>query len=238
MVTALEFKSEYDLGISQTGKFYVDKENNVIESIKNVPIVIENNIYNLDYIKSNMNKLKYSCHVAFIDIDKANVEFIKSLNKMGVAVFLRMTINENNMEIVMDLNDETVPYDVRGCIDRYILVDNTKSMTFDKLLKIKEFVGETLGVSVDDIGVCGSPFSFGDNACLCAVWARRIMAKYISNTEVALPSANHECMEECGCIRKVVITDNICAPKSNKSTNSSGDRVREVKGVNNIRGLF
>lgn len=238
MVTALEFNSEYELGVSNTGKFFIDKENGVAESIKNVPVVIYNNIYNLEYIKSNMDKFKYSCHIAFIDLKTIQWNIIRKMNSMGIAVFLRIDINEIDGSIGIDLRVDDFPTEYSLYFDRYVLVDNTKSMTFEKLMELKGIVAQTFRIPVEEVGVCGSPFSFGDSACLCATWARRVMAKYVSNTEVALPSAHHECMEECGCIRKIAINNNICAPTSNKKSVSSGSKIKEVKGVSNIRGLF
>ena len=244
MVVSVEFKGENKLGVNANGKFFVDTESNKIESIKNVPIVSYKKVNDIEFIKRNMEKFNLSCHVAFIDWDEANEKFIKELKDIGVAVFIRILLVESNGEILVSCPVE--PFENWELIDRVVLVDGTTSMQITTLNDIKKSMATRTRKSANDIGVCGSPFSFGEDACLCAIWARKLMAKYTANTEVALPSANHECMEECGCIRKIVITSDVEAPAvkesavKSKSISNDEDKTlkKVVKGVGFIRGRF
>ena len=130
-------------------------------------------------------------------------------------------------------------------IDRIMLKDNT--ITMDTLASIRmkknvyELFGEQLegGKDYKDIGICQSPLSFSDgNACLTAIRARELSAKYSNDEELALPSANHECMNTCGCIRYMVIdkdikNDNIkVVPKEKKTSNNTNKpSKKKVKGM-------
>jgi hypothetical protein len=74
------------------------------------------------------------------------------------------------------------------------------------------------------MGICSSPLSFDDMACLTAVKAREIMSRYSTTTDVALPSANHQSMNCCGCIRYVTVTEDIPAPSDGKQKQASGNK--------------
>lgn len=244
MITAVEFKGKYNLGVNSSEKFFYSKEENKSEHIKNIPIVIynfEKEELDLQFISEQMKKFKYSCHVAFLnqmEIGDDIYELSMKLREMGVAVFVFYDIVRRADGSIGVIGDKlNVP------MDRLVLKDKTDDMQITELNTLKREVSKISGQAINDIGVCSSPFSFGENACLCAVWARRIMAKYTSNTEVALPSANHECMEECGCIRKIYITEDVEAPavtvkESTKKDTGKEPKQKIVKGVSNIRGMF
>lgn len=244
MITAVEFKGKYNLGVNSSEKFFYDKEENKSEHIKNIPIVIynfEKEELDLEFIREQMKRFKYSCHVAFLTQEEVgdNIYALSmELKEMGVAVFVFYDIFRKEDGSIGVTGDKfNVP------MDRLVLRDKTNDMQITELNALKRAVSKISGQPLNDIGVCSSPFSFGENACLCAIWARRIMAKYTSNTEVALPSANHECMEECGCIRKIYITEDVEAPavtvkESTKKDTEKEPKQKIVKGVSNIRGMF
>lgn len=244
MVIALEFKEKHNVGVNSDGKFYLDKENNSIESIKNVPMVIYNNFDNEEFIRENMDKFKYSCHVAFLNIGNACNEDVEMLNKLGVGIIVRFRVTQENESDIPKLFIEDSDIDF-SMVDRVVIIDDTINMQVQQLENIKKYLAQRTGHKREDIGVCCSPFSFGENACLCAIWARKLMAKYTANTDVALPSANHEDMEECSCIRKKIILSDVEAPHNTSSKSSNGDKVsnkesktKTLKGVSNIRGMF
>jgi hypothetical protein len=70
--------------------------------------------------------------------------------------------------------------------------------------------------SEEMFGVCSSPLSFSELACLTAVKARELMSVYSTIADVALPSANHQCMNCCGCIRYLTVTADTEAPADAK----------------------
>ena len=94
MITAVEFKGKYNLGVNSSEKFFYDKEENKSEHIKNIPIVIynfEKDELDLDFIREQMKKFKYSCHVAFLtqaEVGDNIYALSMELKEMGVAVFV------------------------------------------------------------------------------------------------------------------------------------------------------
>jgi hypothetical protein len=242
MVVSLEFKSRHSVGVNTNEKYKLIKgDKETVESIKNIPMVIYNGFFDREFIIENIDKFKYSCHVLMLDYDDINDDIILEANKIGVGVIVRVPVLQEGEEIKLCVMYKSLDW---SRVDRVVVLDKTSTMQITHLNDIKNELSKVTGHSKNDIGVCGSPFSFGESACLCAVWARRIMAKYISNTEVALPSANHEDMEECGCIRKIVITSDIDAPVVKSASSNGGSasnkesKPKVVRGVSNIRGLF
>ena len=62
------------------------------------------------------------------------------------------------------------------------------------------------------------------------------MGKYSAVADVALPTANHQCMNCCGCIRYIVIDSDTVAPietaSKQKATKAKTENSGETKKVN------
>ena len=95
-----------------------------------------------------------------------------------------------------------------------MLVDKTTNLDMVNAKKIISKLAKELTVKQEDIGICSSPLCMnGELACLTSLKARELAAIYSSNTEVALPSANHQCMNCCGCMRFFDINSDTVAPE-------------------------
>lgn len=249
MVTGIEFVSPVNVKVNANGKFYLDHAETNAESIKSIPVVMYNNFIDFEFIRTNMSKFKLSCHVVLVDHTGITEDARVALNELGVAVIVRVPLSE--ISLTEELSKSNVSYYL---CDRVVILDNQSNTSPFKIAEVKESLSKLINVAQMDIGVCGSPFSYGNDACLNAIWCRRLMAKYTANTEVALPSANHESMECCGCIRRVVIDTDRKEPEIKRGgfqkkeetvlVDEDGNvivpevKVKPVKGVNNIRGMF
>ena len=248
MVTGIEFVKPVNVSVNSNGKFYLDHAETNAESIKSIPVVVYSNLVNLEFIRQNITKFKLSCHVVLVDHTNITEELREELNKMGVAVVVRVPLED--CSLAETLTKSNVNYFL---CDRVVLLDRKLNTSPFEITAFKEELAQLVNVPSLDIGVCGSPFSFGENACLNAIWCRRLMAKYTSNTEVALPSANHESMECCGCIRRIIIDTDRKAPevklrgfqKKEKTESENAEdgstkeeKPKQLRGVGNIRGMF
>ena len=93
---------------------------------------------------------------------------------------------------------------------------NLRLVLFAK--KIIKHTAKTLSVAENKVGICSSPLCMQDNlACLTAVTARELAAVYATAKDLVSPSANHQDMNTCGCIRYMVINSDIEAPADTKS---------------------
>ena len=103
--------------------------------------------------------------------------------------------------------------------DRLMIKDKSTTLSLVTLRPIMKEIVSTLNIKENKVGVCSSPLSFGDLACLTAVNARDLMSRYSKVSDVALPSANHQCMNCCGCIRYIVVDCDIDSVADSKTSN-------------------
>jgi len=238
MITSLVLKGKYTIGMNSQKKILV--EDNILSVEKDIPFVrYRFESYDqeaFDYIANMMKQFAMSTHLIEINLDENSATTLNYLNNNGfnMAKYIYIDVTDadvekgelnaekmNQIAFVKDLN-----------VDRYMLRD--KSRTLD-LVHVKQFVKQIKSMyNIDSnmIGVCSSPLSFGDLACLTAVKARELMSIYSTVADVALPSANHQCMNCCGCIRYKVIENNLSAPAEGgikKSHNKSKDNTGETQ---------
>jgi hypothetical protein len=116
--------------------------------------------------------------------------------------------------------------------DRVMLIDKTSFMDMAGARKIMKQTAKTLNIQEKNVGICSSPLCMTDNlACLTAVTARELAAIYATSSGVTSPSANHQDMNCCGCMRFFVVNSDIVAPldKGTKTKKSSSGTEGSVK---------
>ena len=238
MVTSIVLTGRHTLNINSFNKLKAG--DNIISIEKDIPFVrYRFGVYtdaDFQYIISTMDKLKYSTHLIELNLDTntaTNLEWLKN-NITNIARFIYIDVTDEDvtrgglttdtLNLLMDI----VQYNV----DRVMLKDKSTKLDIVTAKKIIDALSKQTGIKRDNFGVCSSPLSFGDMCCLTAVRAREIMAVYSLIADVALPTANHQCMNRCGCIRYIVIdsdTDIISESKANAKKESKSKQSKSTK---------
>lgn len=238
MVTSIVLTGRYTLNINSFNKLKAG--DNIISIEKDIPFVrYRFGVYtdvDFQYIISTMDKLKYSTHLIEINLNTntvTNLEWIKN-NIANIARFIYIDVTDEDVARgglttdTLNLLMGIVQYNV----DRVMLKDKSTKLDIVTAKKIIDALSKQTGIKRDNFGVCSSPLSFGDMCCLTAVRAREIMAVYSLIADVALPTANHQCMNRCGCIRYIVIdsdTDVISESKANLKKESKSKQSKSTK---------
>lgn len=212
MITSLRIHDTYDIKVNTQSKFKVG--DNVLSADKDIPFVR----YHFDkytdseilYIKGMKTKFSKSTHLAEVMLNENTCDVLGMLNEIeNVAKYVYYNISEETVQACGFADNETAMFKnisiMKSSIDRIMLKDKSSSLDLVTARKIIKQVSTLTGVHEDNIGICSSPISFGELACLTAVRARELMSKYSTISDVALPSANHQCMNCCGCIRYIDI---------------------------------
>ena len=164
------------------------------------------------YIRDMMGKFDTSCHLAELSLTENIGEVINTLKtELGqVAIYIYVPISNNEVENGFDTKTlATLKFLNRSEIDRVMIKDNSTNLFSTSLEKLKAQIKEESNIPVGMIGVCSSPLSFEEECCLTAVKARELLAKYVDCDTPALPTANHQSMNRCGCIRYFVVNTDI-----------------------------
>lgn len=241
MISNLVLTGMYKIGVLD-GKYLLNGEKT---SIKDVPFIR----YRFDnygeeeiaYIKDMQSKFKYSVHLAEVKLseDTANTMYNIKNNIDRIAIFVYIPVTDDTIHNGFS---STTLCCIEGLkdtpFDRVMLKDNSTLMDTISATKLKKSVAGLIGQRENQIGICSSPLSFCGEACLTAIQARDLIALYSNTDECKIPSANHECMNTCGCIRHTVVNSDINAPvaKTNKGNSkgkkaSSGNRGNTLKKV-------
>jgi len=215
----------HTIGIDSNGWFKVGTKK---VNIKEVPFVrYRFESYDeeeFEYIKSMFDKFKFSTHLAEVDIKEGFDEQVRKLNDIfeNLAIFLYMPVYDNHVESC-EMTDADIELlekiDDDMIYDRIMLKDLSDSLHSVSANKLKNSIAEVTGFSASEMGICNSPLSFGNDACLTALRARTLASMYDHAEDCALPSANHESMNCCGCIKYFKVEADIEAPVS-KGTKS------------------
>lgn len=242
MITNLLITGEHKIKLGKSQKLAFGDSK---VSVKEIPLVrfrpseiTENTV---DYFYELKEKFKYSCHILELEVSEYALNVLKVLadKEDFNIVFLFVPVTDKELEVgiqedVLDLVNKCIDtYD----IERLIIKDNTSMMHSIQYNELKSQITNATGggESKHWIGICGSPMSFGDEACLTAVIAREIMANYGENDEYALPSSKHESMNECGCIRHMVIERDVTSvveigkSKNDKTIKGTGNKGNGIK---------
>lgn len=256
MVTSIVLTGRYNIGISETNK--IKTPDNITIDVKDIPFVrYRFDSYNQDDIDFILNnKKQFSCvHLVEITLDENTPELLDDITNADEMIGKLVYVNVTDTEVNNGLSDETLDM-LRNIedhdYDRIIIRDKSTSLHSVALTRIKNQIKQTIDIGVDEIGVCGGACCFMDgNACLTAVRARELLAKYSEKDDMVVPSANHEgkldtidiensCTNHCGCIRYHIYNSDMPAPtsrshkssdKSNKEKKLSGKKEGTKKAV-------
>lgn len=209
MIVNLLITGKHTININENGIIKIgDKLINVDKDIPIVRYRFENyGESEIEYIKSLMKKMSRATHLAEVPLRDNTSDILKELPTMAKFVYSEISddeatnvkLNSTKEELISRLREN------KGLIDRVVFKDKTSTMDTVTFSQIVDSVAKLLGMPVGTFAICDSPLSFGERCCLSAVKAREIMSKYSSIADVALPSANHQSMNCCGCVRFIVV---------------------------------
>ena len=227
MIASIVVTGTHNIGMSSSKK--INAGDTVLSAEKEIPFVrYRFNKYTdteYTYIKSMMQKFNLSTHLAEVNLSSETPSIIERLhNEIGnIAKYVYIDITDEIVEqksIGAELENQFVaiaPYVRTQVVDRVMLRDKSRTLDTITVKALMKRLSTLAGVKDTSFGVCSSPLSFSDWACLTAVKARELMSKYSTIADVALPSANHQCMNCCGCIRYFVIDSDTEAPSDEKA---------------------
>lgn len=233
-----------------TDKWKIGVANNKIKtpegtvSLQNISFIRYNFTHygeeELEYIAESMKKFEIATHVAqitFYDGWETEVEkMLERFDSLAVFVYVDITdgdvsasnlINPYKVEQLYKIANNDIP------VEKVIMRDMSSSLYVVAANKIKRVIHDITGVEESNIGICNSPLSYFDgNACLTAMSAREIAAKYNEHCDCPLPSANHEGKNGngCGCIKTYMVTSDLYAPEQKAKTSLKKDgSIKEYK---------
>ena len=236
MLANLMVTGKYNIGIKKD-KVTVGDET---VSIKEIPFIrYRLGSYGeeeIQYIKKMKSKFDASLPLVEFELKDDSVTEISLFDEEDDMVkYLRVEITNENTKantlgdwIITKLGevaDSGIP------IDSVVLVDKSDDMKMTHIIKFREEIKQIM-TTLDDVSVCNSPFSFGEEACLTAIKARRLLAYYSEKDECAIPSSRHECMECCVSHLEVSSDISVTTPekdkiKSKKDNSNSKEKVKK-----------
>ena len=243
MITSLMFNRVVNIGVNSKREIFlnINGKDTKLNLDSDIPVIryrFANTITNneIDFIKKNMQTFNRTVHIVEFNYNEVDVNIIQQIRnaQLMVGIILHVDINEEEV-LNKQLNAEHIALTTIGGlgIDRVVFNDKSDKMDTIAFNALCKAFASAHGINKNDIGICGSPLSFGENCCLSAVKAREIMARYSTIKDLPLPSSNHQDMNNCGCIRFVIVTDDIALREIVKSTNKTQtnktEKVKEVK---------
>ncbi len=246
MVTSIVLTGEYTIGIDKNEKFQINGKK---ISIKDVPFVryrlSEYNENTSQYINKMKQVFKYSAHMAEIPVVKGMRNIVDKLleDVENLIIYLYVPVTDDTVQNGFSPEMLDTIREFEGAqFDRVMLKDLSSTLYLISANNIKNQIANILAINPSEIGICSSPLSFNTGeACLTAVKARELSAMYTDNDECALPTANHEDMPCCGCIRYLTVNSNLAAPvtvekvkkenRKNEDTNKTTSKTKVIKNV-------
>ena len=232
MVTNLLLTGKYNVGVAND-KCIVNGEET---SIKEIPFLRfrlqEYGDEEIEYMKQMLGKFKHSVGICEMDLNADTQDIatkvVNSLERVAVYMYIDVddTVVRNLCfpeEIMEALGTISNIYDRVMLRDRstmlHLVAANTLIDIVAKQLKL-----DNLKNKEDVIGICSSPLSFGESCCLSAKKARDLLSCYSATDDIKIPSANHQNMNTCGCIRHFTVCEDTAAPvcKASSNTKSNG----------------
>lgn len=248
MITSIVLTGRHSIYLDRYSKF---KYEDYRLSIKDIPYVrYRFNAYGdaeIEYIKNLKSKFIYSIHLVEVCLSEDTKDILNKIDKNleNVVVYVYIPINDevvSNGFSDKELDNINSIYNLP--FERVMLKDNSTTLDNLTALDLKERVSSILRVPEEDIGICSSPLSFDNrNACLTALKARELAALYADNDNIALPTANHQCMNNCGCIRYLIINKDTIKldGSSNKNKNKNiakSNKDSKKKHKKKIKGIL
>lgn len=236
MITSVVLTDKHKINLDRYNKFMLG-ENKI--SIKDVPFVRyrfdKYNEEDIQYIKDMKKIFIYSSHMIEILLGEDTTDVINAIdNNLPYTIrFVYIPIDDGDISNgIKDSKLEQLNNISELFIDRLMIKDIGSKLDAITANRIKKQFADVINTDAGDIGVCSSPLSFtGDNACLTALRARELSAEYAEHDEVALPTANHECMNTCGCIRYAVISEDTPIMEGGQKESSVKSSKRSVRGI-------
>lgn len=223
MIASIMVKDRYKLVPNNKGNIAIEDEQLHIKEIPFIRYDFDSYVEgDIEYIKDKQEKFPYSTHLAQIELSENSLKQIKMLKEEigNIAVFLYInlvneevesgTIEEYKQDMLLDVTDNVE-------VDRIMLRDNTTNLFTVSAGRIVEDLSDLTGLEDEMFGICGSPLSFGERACLTAVKAREIMARYNDKEDIPLPTANHQ-KGNCGCIQYLKVETDIVSVDKESNT--------------------
>lgn len=247
MICSIVYTDCYSVGSNKANKIKVGETSLSIDN--DIPFVryrfSEYNDKQFEFIKECKSRFARSTHLVEVNIDdNIEVTLQKVIELGNVAKYIYVDITEEDVQA-----SGIIRYDIRKNIiktaqyiqyvDRIMIRDKSETLdacTTQKIFDQIRGLIQSTGVkapSLNTFGVCSSPLSFGEYACLTAVRARELMSKYSEISDVALPSANHQCMNCCGCIRYVIVDKDYEAPPETGVAKEKKEKKVKEKTENN-----
>ncbi len=245
MIINLVITGGHKIKLDKKGRF---KVKDVKTSLKEIPFIrYRFDKYDeecIEYMKEMKDRFKYSSHMAEIQLDENTKDVIESIDDKVYNIIKFIYIDIYNEEVDRGFSD-----------DKLEILDNIKDMNFDRVMlrdksdflcsvtfnRLRKQVQDILidgdnDWAASNIGICQSPLSlYGGNACLTAVIARELSAEYAENDQVALPSANHEDRNRCGCIKYVIVDKDI---ENYEISGGTGSKPSTVKRKPKRKGII
>lgn len=229
MVSSLVLTGKYTIGINSKNKIKVDGH---LLSLDDIPFIryrfSEYGEAEIKFIRENKEKFRRPVHLVEITLGPNTKDIIEELESIDKLVkFVYVPVDDNDIKDGLSDTKQKYLQNIEDCnIDRIMLKDKAEMMYPIAAERIKIEIEDACGFLASDIGVCGSCLSFrcGDEpgqACLTAVWARNIMAEYAEDDDIVVPSASHENMDCCGCIRYLIVNSDCPAPLSTKEKSAN-----------------
>lgn len=232
MVVSLVLTGLHSIGLDDKGRF---KHGENIIHIDEIPYVryrfTSFGPSEIEYITKMQAKFFRSTHLAEITLSENTLaEFAATDDIEHLARYLYVNVTEAEIQAGTLSNDtQSKLIDVAEAdllYDRIMLKDVSKSLYSRVFNAFRDTIAGICDVKPDDVGACSSPMSFNGDACLTAVRARELSSEYSGEYIGKTPSANHECMNTCGCIKYIVIDHDIkvslCSGSGTKSASGSG----------------
>lgn len=119
-------------------------------------------------------------------------------------------------------------------VDRLMIDDCTTSLYTVDAEKMRKLFASAVGLKISDIGICGSPLSDRELCCLSARLDREWSVPY-GGSYMVLPSANHQSMDTCGCLRFVNVIQDVITydggqkPGASKSKGPKTPKAPKIK---------
>lgn len=246
MVASVMFNKAVKLNMNK-GRFYVPNQDNKIISIKDIPAVRYRlgtiGEDNLAFIKKAMDIFTWSVHIAEVRYEEITDELMQFIESSEHLAWM-LIVDVRDSDITGSEIGEGVMNPIRNMVeqgympDRIILEDNTTKMDQLALENVINAVAKVSKYKKDEIGVCNSPWSYGENPCLSAVVIRQLGSLYCDNDDMALPNCNHSSMNECGCARFFRVDEDLRCPAENKVEKPKKEKTVKVKtdGVDEFEG--
>lgn len=239
MISSIVVTDTFKIGVNENGKFKMGEH---LMNVTDVPFVryrfkesksIEEIVAYIDDMTKKFVKSVHLYEIHVLDDNTSNLLSVLEDKFDNLAKFLYLSVDNevvNNLEfpdeileLAGDLNDDFT-------IDRLMLKDNSTNLDAVNADRLRAKLAKEFGIKIGDIGVCSSPLSFGELCCLTAVKAREIASDYVDGHEFPLPTANHQSMNCCGCIKYHVFNSDVAAPevKGSKGKKAKTDNIMNV----------